>query len=100
MTSAACTNELSVSLRTRSKSRIVSTIAGNALELVGRTEMVRLNRVTAGARATVVAKLESQNPGGSVKDRIGVSVMEEAEARKLITPGRTVIIEPTSGSRS
>jgi cysteine synthase A len=60
--------------------------------------MVRLNRVTAGAVATVVAKMESQNPGGSVKDRIGVSMIEEAERRGTIKPGRTVIVEPTSGN--
>ena len=73
-------------------------IASNAIELVGRTEMVRLNRVTEGAVATVLAKLESQNPGGSVKDRIGVSMIEDAERRGVIKPGRTVIVEPTSGN--
>lgn len=73
-------------------------IAGNAIQLVGRTELVRLNRVTEGAVATVVAKMESQNPGGSVKDRIGVSMIEDAERRGVIKPGRTVIVEPTSGN--
>jgi cysteine synthase A len=73
-------------------------IACDAIELVGRTEMVRLNRVTEGAVATVVAKMESQNPGGSVKDRIGVSMIEDAERRGAIKPGRTVIVEPTSGN--
>ncbi len=73
-------------------------IACNAIQLVGRTELVRLNRVTEGAVATVVAKMESQNPGGSVKDRIGVSMIEDAERRGLIKPGRTVIVEPTSGN--
>ena len=73
-------------------------IACNAIQLVGRTEMVRLNRVTDGAGATIVAKMESQNPGGSVKDRIGVSMIEDAERRGLIEPGRTVIVEPTSGN--
>ena len=76
----------------------MSNIATNALELVGRTELVRLNRVTQGTRATVVAKMESQNPGGSVKDRIGVSMIEDAERRGLIKPGRTVMVEPTSGN--
>ena len=73
-------------------------IARNAIELVGRTELVRLNRITEGAVATVLAKMESQNPGGSVKDRIGVSMIEDAERRGLIRPGRTVIVEPTSGN--
>lgn len=73
-------------------------IARNAIELVGRTEMVRLTRVTDGAHATVVAKMESQNPGGSVKDRIGVSMIEDAERRGTIKPGRTVVVEPTSGN--
>ena len=73
-------------------------IARNAIELVGRTELVRLNRVSEGAIATIVAKMESQNPGGSVKDRIGVSMVEDAERRGAIKPGRTVIVEPTSGN--
>lgn len=73
-------------------------IACNAIQLVGRTELVRLNRVTEGAVATIVAKMESQNPGGSVKDRIGVSMIEDAERRGAIKPGRTVIVEPTSGN--
>ena len=60
--------------------------------------MVRLNRVTEGAVATVVAKMESQNPGGSVKDRIGVSMIENAERRGAIKSGRTVIVEPASGN--
>jgi cysteine synthase len=76
----------------------VLNIACNAIQLVGRTELVRLNRVTDGAVATTVAKMESQNPGGSVKDRIGVSMIEDAERRGAIKPGRTVIVEPTSGN--
>jgi cysteine synthase A len=76
----------------------VPNIARNAIELVGQTELVRLNRVTEGAFASVLAKMESQNPGGSVKDRIGVSMIEDAERRGVIKPGRTVIVEPTSGN--
>lgn len=73
-------------------------IARNAIELVGRTKLVRLNRVAAGTDANIVAKIESQNPGGSVKDRIGVSMIEDAERRGIIKPGRTVVVEPTSGN--
>jgi cysteine synthase A len=76
----------------------VANIADDAIQLVGRTELVRLNRVTDGAVATVVAKMESQNPGGSVKDRIAVSMIEDGERRGVIEPGRTVIVEPTSGN--
>ena len=72
-------------------------IAENVVQLVGRTPLVRLNRVTAGAPATVVAKLESFNPGGSVKDRIGVSMIEAAEQEGRIGPD-SLIVEPTSGN--
>jgi cysteine synthase A len=73
-------------------------IASNLSELIGNTPMVDLGRITQGLSATVAAKLESFNPGGSVKDRIGLSMIDEAEREGKIIPGSTIIIEPTSGN--
>jgi len=73
-------------------------IADDATQLIGNTPLVRLSRVTDGAGATVIAKIESFSPGFSVKDRIGVAMVRDAEARGEITPGKTTIVESTSGN--
>jgi len=72
-------------------------VFNNVLETIGKTPLVRLNRLTSGLKCTVVAKLEARNPGGSVKDRICLSMITEAEKQGLVKPS-TVIIEPTSGN--
>src|SRR5689334_13334856 len=69
----------------------------NVVELIGNTPLVRLRAVTADIQATVLAKVEYLNPGGSVKDRIAVRMVEEAEKSGLLRPGGT-IVEPTSGN--
>lgn len=72
-------------------------IAGNVLELIGNTPIVRINKLVKPGMAEILAKVESHNPGGSVKDRICIAMVEEAEKKGLISEGST-IIEPTSGN--
>jgi len=72
-------------------------VCGTILDAVGNTPLVRLNRLTVGLEASILVKLENLNPGGSVKDRIGIAMIDEAEKMGLLKPGGT-IIEPTSGN--
>jgi cysteine synthase A len=72
-------------------------IYNNVLETIGKTPLIRLNKLSAGLKCTVAAKLESRNPGGSIKDRICYSMIIEAEKQGLLKP-ESVIVEPTSGN--
>ncbi|MCX6165270.1 MAG: cysteine synthase family protein [Ignavibacteriae bacterium] len=69
----------------------------NILDLIGKTPLVKINNLTKGVKATVLAKIEFSNPGGSVKDRVGLAMVEDAEAKGLLKPGYT-IVEATSGN--
>src|SRR5829696_403530 len=73
-------------------------IADDATDLVGNTPLVRLARFAKDTPGTLIGKLEAFNPGFSVKDRIGMAMVEDAEAAGIITPGKTTLIEPTSGN--
>src|SRR5215218_8141814 len=73
-------------------------IASDATELIGNTPLLELSRFAPNTPARLLGKIEAFTPGFSVKDRIGVSMIEDAEAHGVITPGKTTIIEPTSGN--
>ena len=73
-------------------------VAANITELIGKTPLVRLNRVVGNCGATILGKLESANPANSVKDRIGRAMIEAAEKTGDLVPGKSTIVEPTSGN--
>jgi cysteine synthase len=77
---------------------IAATLPDNVADIIGNTPMVRLTRVAPDCGAELIGKLESHNPAGSVKDRIGVSMIDAAEAEGRIEPGRNTIVEATSGN--
>src|SRR5262245_19484299 len=81
----------------RSGGRGRSGVAASVLDLVGGTPLVQLNRIPRPGGATVLAKVESLNPAGSVKDRIALAMIEDAERRGVLKPGAT-LVEPTSGN--
>lgn len=91
---AACYNGVIMTSTTESKLKV----ANNLSELIGNTPLVRLNKMAEGIDADILLKLEFFNPAGSVKDRIGLSMIKEAEKAGLIDPKKTTIIEPTSGN--
>jgi len=77
---------------------VVAPVTENVLQLIGNTPLVRLRNLVSPETATVWVKCEQQNPGGSVKDRIALAMIEDAEREGRITPGKSVIVEPTSGN--
>src|SRR5689334_20745003 len=79
------------------QTRVESGIANSVTEVIGNTPMVRLGRLVPAGSAEIIVKMESLNPGGSVKDRIALAMIEDAESRGLLQPGST-IVEPTSGN--
>jgi cystathionine beta-synthase len=84
-------------LKIRKEAVVSMEVHKTILDAIGNTPLVRLNKVSKGIKPTLLAKLENLNPGGSVKDRIGIAMVEQAEAKGLLRPGGT-IIEPTSGN--
>merc|ERR1719232_1015265 len=97
-------SSLSMSTTTDSYAKVVQPtltppkIAENVLELIGNTPMVKLNKLSAGLDCEIILKLESRNPANSVKDRIALGMIQDAEQKGDITPGKTTLVEPTSGN--
>jgi len=84
-------------LKVRTETVFSMEVHKTILDVIGDTPLIRLNKVSQGRKPTILAKLENLNPGGSVKDRIGIAMIEQAEEKGLLKPGGT-IIEPTSGN--